>query len=68
MRQHEVYKTIVNGRTVAATTERYEYELIQDAVFDTLQEAGIGFRAEGFVEDTPEFHIIGTRYVLEVKE
>lgn len=68
MRQHEVYKALVNNRVVAATTERYECELIQDAVFDTLQEAGIGFRAEGFTEDTPEFHVIGTRYVLEVKE
>jgi hypothetical protein len=67
MKQYEVYKTVVNGRTVAATVERYEYELIQDAVFDTLQEAGIRFKAEGFVEDTPEYHIIGTRYVLEVE-
>lgn len=68
MKQREVYKTVVNDRTVAVTTERCEYELIQDAVFDTLQEAGIGFRAEGFVEDTPEFHTIGTRYVLEARE
>ena len=68
MKQREVYKTVVNDRVVAVTTERHVSEQIQDAVFDALQEAGIGFKAEGFVRDTPEFHTIGTRYVLEARE